>query len=82
MLEIIIERLLFFFFFKFGEYIDVACAPWREQTTSKLLVVTKTIAYLKPRHSDNNALFLIHKNKIRSRESGPIPSLSSLCRKH
>lgn len=49
-----------------------------EQTTSKLLVVTKTMAYLKPGLSDNNSFCLIHKNKVRSRESGPIPSLSSL----
>lgn len=53
-----------------------------EQTTSKLLVVTKTMAYLKPRPSENNSFCLIHKNKVRSGESGLIPSLSSLCRKH
>lgn len=35
------------------------------QTTSKLLVVTKTMAYLKPRLSDNNSFCLIHKNKDR-----------------
>lgn len=53
-----------------------------EQTTSKLLVVTKTVACLKPRHSDHSPFCLIHKKKITPREPGPIPSLSSLYREH